>query len=65
MEYNSLSITDLPDNSKLAVFNFEYSVYSSERNKQLGGIAQSKIKIRQGENGLEIYDEKQEIISKN
>jgi hypothetical protein len=65
MEYNSLSITDLPDNSKLAVFNFEYSVYSSQRNKQLGGIAQSKIKIRQGENGLEIYDEKQEIISKN
>jgi hypothetical protein len=65
MEDNSLSITDLADNSKLAVFNFEYSVYSSERNKQLGGIAQSKIKIRQGENGLEIFDEKQKILAKN
>lgn len=64
LEDNSLSINELPDNSKIAVFNIEYSVYSSERNKQLTGIAQSTIRIRQGKNGLEIYDEKQKIISK-
>lgn len=64
MEDNSLSITDLPDNSKLAVFNFDYSVYSTERNKRLEGVAQSSCKIRRGKNGLEIYDEKQKIISK-
>lgn len=64
MEDNSLSIIDLPDNSKLAVFNIDYSVYNTERNKRLEGVAQSSCKIRRGENGLEIYDEKQKIISK-
>lgn len=64
LEDNSLSITELPDNAKQAVFNIEYSVYSSERNKQSEGIAQSTIKIRNAENGLEIFDEKQKIISK-
>lgn len=58
---NSLVISDLPNNSKLVEFNFKYSVYSSKRNKKSEGIARSLLKVRQGENGLEIFDEKQKI----
>lgn len=62
---NSLSISDLPNNAKSVVFNMGYYVYNTIRDKSSEGIAENTLKIRRGNNKLEIYDEKQRIISSN
>jgi len=62
---NSVSIGDLQNNSKSVLFRMGYSVYSTKRGKSTDGIAENTLKIRYGKNGLEIYDEKQNIISSN
>jgi hypothetical protein len=62
--YNSLNINDIPDFSKVVVFEINYSAYSTLKNKTSEGIAESTFKIHRIGDELKIYDEKQRIISR-